>query len=441
MGKVEDQKLVEFMKSARIVISINPSSNGRDLRKLFLKLGALPNQVIATENFEDAKKEVSSYPTHIFIADIDFGEKSGLDLIEYQEKNFKNRIDIATIMVSSGPSNASIGMMAEANVDAVLLRPLTFDNFKRAVDQALENKVNPSPYWRLLEEAKAFFNLNQLDQAIPILEESKSKHPKPTLAFYYLGLVYRSKNQISEALRSFEEGLRLDPKDYRCLIGMLDTRIQGLEWDEAYKAATRFHADYPVSLKRIPGLVRLSVHCGKYPDILDYYKIFKDIEKRDPILCRVVVAGMLICAKFLFKKQDALASLSVLKDAAKISSECGTLQTDVLRYFVQLGYYLEGMEFLPKVPQDLRQKPEIRLLCLELYSLAGQDELVLQEGTELLKQEIKTEKVYQLLISSSQKLNRSDESIVQLQRESSQVPQTDQSAAEKVGWFKGLLKS
>ncbi len=440
MKKAEEQNLAEFLKSARIVISVTPASSGRELRKLFLKIGALPNQVIATENFEEAKKEVSSSPTHIFIVEMDFGEKSGLDLIEYQEKNFKNRSEIATIVVTSGPSNASIGMMAEANVDAVLLRPLTFDNFKQAVDQALENKMSPSPYWRLLEEAKVFFNSNQFEKAVPIFEESKSKHPKPTLAFYYLGLIHRTKNEISETIRCFEEGLRLDPKDYRCLIGMLDTRIQRLEWDEAYKAATRFHADYPVSLKRIPGLVRLSVHCGKYPDILDYYKIFKDIEKRDPMLCRVVVAGMLICAKFLFKKPDALASLKVLKDAAKISSECGTLQADVLRYFVQLGYYLEGMEFLPKIPQDLRRKPEIRLLCLELYSLAGQDELVLQEGAELLKLEIKTEKVYQLLTSSSQKLNRSDESIVQLLRENSQVPQVDQSTAEKVGWFKGLLK-
>lgn len=414
MARIDDKILSAYLKTKRVVV-FSSLATGRDLRRLLISLGATPDNVIVAESFTNAKNELVK-PTHILVTELFYEGSSGLDLIQYQEEQFENRMEIATIVLSQGPSNVSLGMIAEDNVDAVLLKPFTMDSFRTAVEQAVAQKINPAPLWKLIETGKALIKKKQLDQALIVFEEAKAKFPNPPLAFYYLSQVYRTKGLLKEAIASIQEGLQGDPKDYRCLLLSVDLRVQQEDWSGAYQIAKQFHSEYPVNLKRIPDLVRLSVHLGKYEDIVDYTKIFKELERKDGAISKVVVAGLLVCSKFFLRKQDIKTCHDILKDTVKISMEQNVLKLDVYRYLIDSGLYSEADTFVSKLPVDVVTKPEVRLLTMELYKGSSRDELVLKEGHELLKSGFESDRALELMIESAIKLKRPESEIDQLRK-------------------------
>ena len=409
-----ESELQKFLSSRTAVIASTSLGTARTIRKLMIQYGAKAEKVYPFDRFEDARDFMLSDSTHILISDLFYEKNSGLELVEAQQKKFPNRLEVASVMMCADPSDASVSMMAEANIDGVLVRPFNFLSFQGVMNQALANKVKPSVYWQNLEKGKAHFSKKEYAQATPIFEAAKKMDPNPLLAFYYLGLIHQEKEEYSQAVSAFEGGLKFEPKNFLCLIAIFDIRMKCLEYEAAYEMASRIHQDHPVSTTRILNLVKLSVYNKKFTDILDYYQIFKQIKNRDPFLNRVVIASMLVCAKHFALKSEKVKNLEVLKDAAKIASETETLRAEVFRYFIESAHYDDAESFHQEFPQEFRSQPEIRLLYLGLNHVAGQDSAVIQLGKTMIKEGVKSPKIFELMIDSSRRLKRSEDRIEEI---------------------------
>ena len=412
--KFTEQELRVFLSTRKVIVVCEQLGSARSIRQLLIQLGAKADNALALDQFLQARNELEAQATHILISDLFIDGREGLELINSQEKKFLNRLDVASIMVCSDPNGVSTGMMAEADVDGVLLKPFNIESFRTVIYQALENKVKPSSYWKFLETGKEHFNKNEFELATPIFESAKKADPSPTLAFFYLGLIAQAKNELGLALQCFEDGLAFDPKNFRCLFAVFDLKMKNAEYEQAYEIATLIHQHYPVSTKRILDLVKLSIYTKKYIDILDYYEIFKKTEKRDPALSRVVVAGMLICVKHFVLKSQKAKALEILQDAAKIAMESETLRSEVLRYFVESGNFTEGEQYFALLPEEFQAQPEVRALQLELAHASDQSGLVIHLGNGLIKDKLQTVGLFRLMIENSIKLNRSEQRIKDL---------------------------
>ncbi len=409
-----EDELKKYLANKKVVVVNSALATARTIRKLMLQLGAKADLTIAVDKYFDAKKELEASPVHILISDLILAENSGLDLIGIQEAKFPNRLEIASVMVCSDSSDATVGMVAESNIDGVLIAPFNFDGIHSVMLQALSNKVKPSLYWQTLEKAKTHFLKKEYDLAKPIFESAKKMDPLPVLAFYYLGMIDQEQNQMDQANQSLEQGLALDPKDYRCLMASFDLKMKNSEYAAAYEMATRIHALYPVSVNRILDLVKLSVYNKKFTDILDYYEIFKQIKKREAHLNRVVIASMLVCAKYFALKSDHEKNLQVLKDAAKISSETETLRSEVFRYFIESKHFKDAELYFSSFSDEFKKIKENQILYLRLTFLSEQYSNVITMGAEMIKSGIKTINVFMWMIESSRKLKRSPEKIEEL---------------------------
>ena len=412
-----EKDLKKFLSTRTILIFSSSLATARTLRKILVQYGANADRVQPFDRFEDAKSFLFSQSTHILISDLFHEQKSGLELVEVQQKNFPNRLEVASVMVCADPSDSSVGMMAEANIDGILMRPFNFINVKAVMDQALANKVNPNQYWQNIENGKGHFLKKEYELAIPLFEEAKNADPSPLLAYYYLGLIHQEKQEFEQALTSFEEGLKFDPKNFLCLIAIFDFKMNRAEYESAYEVATRLHKHHPVSTTRILSLVKLSVYNKKFTDILDYYQIFKQIKNRDAILNRAVIASMLVCAKHFALKAEKVKNLEVLKDAATIANETETLRAEVFRYFIESHHYDDADIFHRDFPEEFRNNPEIRLLNLGLNHASGQDSAVIQLGKLMIKEGVKSPRVFELMIDSSKRLKRSEDRIDEIIQE------------------------
>jgi tetratricopeptide (TPR) repeat protein len=367
-----------------------------------MQFGAKSDDVIVCETKPEAEREIAAKPTHFLFVDVTLG----LELIALQEKAFPNRSEVATVVLTTDPSAADLGRITEANVDAVLIKPFHFQSFQDSVHQALAEKVKPSPYTELLEKGKGLFQSECFEEAIAVFESSKALDPLPLLSYYYLGLIAEKRGDLDGAIRVFEAGLKLDAKDYRCLNGSFDAHLAAARYAEAYEIAKRIHQDYPVSPGRILDLVKLSVQTRRFVDILDYCEIFQALEQKDESLSRTVVAGMLVCSKYLALKGDQAKGRDTLRNAAKISLDSGMLEGDVLRYFVETGNLPEGLEYYAKLPTTVQERPEVQILHLELLHAAGDSNAVIEFGTRIARTPLATPRIYHLLIENSRRAGK-----------------------------------
>lgn len=402
-----DDELKEFLGSRRVVIGDPTRASGRSLRKFLMQLGAKSEDVILCETAGDAFDAVAEKATHVLFTDVTFG----FDVIKLQQSAFKSGTEFATIVLTPDPSSSEMGRIAEKDVDAILLKPLHYQGFLECLWAAFAEKIKPSPYMIQIEKGKGCIKAGALEEAEIIFDSSRSLDPTPTLAFYYLGVIQETRGDLANAIFLFEQGLELNEKDYRCLTGLFDVRMKAEQFTEAYEIAKRIHVDFPVSPDRILDLVKLSVQMRRFEDVIDYCRIFQSLEGREEALGRVVVAGMLVCSKYLALKQERERSREVMKNASKIALESGVLAVDVLRYFVETEHFEDGREYYAKMPRAVQDSAEALEYYIEILHAGGNSVELLEIGGMLKRMSLPSPRLYTLLIDHSRKLKHSENTI------------------------------
>lgn len=353
-----DSELKSFLGTRRIVIADSARPSGRSLRKFFMQLGSKPTDVFHCETLDEARTVVSKEKTHLLFVDASFG----LEIVNLQRSAFESGNDCATVVLTADPSASEMGQLLEADYDALLIKPFHYQAFLEALWTALSEKLKPTPYLIQIEKAKGLYRAGSYEEARLVFEAAKALESRPTLVFYYLGMIQSILGNFQKAVELFESGLALDATDYRCMNGLFEVRVKKSEFKEAYELAKRIHADYPASPQRVLELVKLSVQIRRFEDVLDYCKIFRSLEKREPTLCRAIIAGMLVCSKYLVLKSNRERGLEVLRDAARLSLETRLLHLDVLRYFLETENAAEGVAFYDSLPEETRKLPDVSAL-------------------------------------------------------------------------------
>jgi tetratricopeptide (TPR) repeat protein len=398
--------MASYLSTKRILIADTGAYSAQALQRILIQLGAVTNEILVYRSFASAATGILARRPHILITDLYLENDLGLDLIALQNRQFDNRLDITSIVLAPDASAAKAGMIADADVDAVMIKPLNFQCAKEALFQALANKVKPSPYWATLEKGKEHYHRTELEEAMRLFEEAKRHDPRPTLSYYYLGLVRQQQKRFDEALQSYQSGLALNPTDYRCLNAALDLRLERSELFEAYTIAQRLHEYYPVNARKLLDFVKLSISVGKFEDIPNYHRVFLNGENLDAKTARGMIAAMLVAAKSFAWRDESTKALEVLKSAAKLALKQKILREESLRYFVETRHYDEAQTYYSELPASLKEDPAVQTISLEAYHAVGNSNEVIRSGVEILKSGKAPARAYEIVIEHSKRLGR-----------------------------------
>lgn len=407
-------ELKDFLAKANILIASEHTSTPKAIRKMLIDFGAKFDSIFLGFEFEVAARELLLKPYHILITDIHFMNDTGLKLIEAQESQFKNRLGVASIVMSPIPANSEKVMIAKSNVDAVLIKPVTGVNFAAACAQALEEKIRPSEFRKKIEIGKERLEAGDILAANQCFEEASRLRPDLALPSYYLGVAQLRIDAIEKAILFFEAALKIDPRDFRCLNAIFETRLRSSEHQLAYEAAAKMHQFYPVGVDNIIDLIKLSIYVKKYDDIVDYFEVFKSLKNRDPRLNRVVIAGMLICAKYMAQRGDGERCVEILSCVSKTALESKLLMLDVFRVMIELRQYSIADRYFSAIPAEMSDQREAKILFLELVAATEDSGGIAAYAMRLLKEGVKTPRIYRLAIEHSRQMNRSEKVISDL---------------------------
>jgi tetratricopeptide (TPR) repeat protein len=399
-------ELASYLSTRRILIADTGAYSAQALQRILMQLVAVTNEILVYRSFASAAQGILARKPQILITDLHLDGELGLDLIALQEQQFHNRIDITSIVLVPDASAAKAGMIAEANVDAVMIKPLNLQSAKESLFQAFANKVKPSPYWSTLEKGKEHFNRTELEDAMRLFEEAKRFDPRPTLSYYYLGRIRQQQKRMEEALQSFQSGLALNPVDYRCLNATLELRMERSEHTEAYAIAQRLHEHYPINVRKLLDFVKLSISVGKFEDIPNYHRVFVNGETPDPKTARGIIAAMLVAGKSYAWREEREKAVDVLRSASKLALKQKILREESLRYWVETRLYNEAQDYFAELPASLKEDPTMQTLSLEAYHAMGDSNETIRHGTQLLKTGKAPARAYEIVIEHSRRLGR-----------------------------------
>ncbi|MEW6056494.1 MAG: response regulator [Bdellovibrionota bacterium] len=428
---IQPEKLREYLADKKALVFDYSSASRATVRKILGVFQVKPGNIDAADNYQEAQEKLKTKQPQVIFCDYELGGKqTGLDFFQMVKEIYPSRLDTVFILISERNSDALASQVAEQEVDAMVVRPFTHASLEKKFLEVMSSKVAPSKAQVLIEAGKALLAAKKYDESLKSFQQVNPQDPQSSSALYYQSLVCKALGKPKEQQRLLEEGLKRNPIHYKCLCGLFEVMMEIEEYKKAYGICSTLNQNHPVNPSRIPDFVWLSVVNGEYEDIMNYYQIFTELDAPDDTILTYISAGLVICGKYFLRQSNESNALAAFQKASTVSKNKVSILKEIIITLFKAGMMQPANEYLSRASDEVRHSSEILIAELEGIEKTASIEHVVQRCLELLKQGVKTEKVYELAIQGSRQMNRPANSIQELVDEASLAfPQSKQKFA------------
>ncbi len=410
LAPVEQNTLTrEYLKSAHILIVDQNSSARVGLKKLLVSTGAKLHQIYLASMFEEAEDMIRTYKPGLVFCDYQIEGKFGLDLLQKQRQEHpKETQQCIFILVTGNTSQSAVAQAAEEDIDAYILKPYTIESFMISLNQAIQIKVRPSDYLKLIQAGKELLEKNQFDDAMSTFRAAITKDSKPSLACFYEGLTHFKKTSLDGCEASYKKGIGFNKIHYKCLVGLFDLLMSSKKYEAAYEIVQKIVRFFPANPKRLSTVLKLAIQTKNYSDIDAFYQSFLKIDARNDELIKCVCAALIVCGKHFFEIQDQKMGVDLVQKASVTAARRPTILKKAIETLVQYDQVSEAKQILKRFSIPSEEDPHYAVGSLLISSKELKADIVASRGQELLKKGINDLVVYRITIESFEKLGKRD---------------------------------
>jgi tetratricopeptide (TPR) repeat protein len=330
------------------------------------KLG-LKAQVIQVASTSDELRRMiaENHPEVVFIDNSLVAGKLA-EIVELQENSVPAGRPRVTFLMSGGGSGSEASSAADEQVDAVIAKPFTFDSLEGAVLKALDAKYQPKLDQKMINDGLAFLKSKNYSEAVKYFEEAKKMAPESAQAAYYVGHTRFELKEWKAAQNAYEDGLRISPAHYRCLLGMIDLFSELKDYGAAYEYAQALARAHPIPMKKIPKFVHLSILNLKFEDVLSFYQFVDQASTLDEEISGYLGSGLVVCGLFFLRKEKKEEAAKAFLKAEAISRKNPRIFARILLAMSESGLEAEAIKFSKRVPPEIQESIEFQSAHLEL---------------------------------------------------------------------------
>lgn len=363
--------------------------------------------VLSASKYDMAYQMIEEHKPRILITEYDIDGQNGLKLVELQQSFHEDQSRIS-MMVSKNSSDSVVAEAAEEQVDTFLLKPFSAEDFKKKLAKVIQNKVNPSEYSVKVREARQLMQSADFEKAARTFLEAKSLNPKPALACYYLGEMFRMQRDSLHALDEFQEGRTLQPLHYKCLTAEFEVLVELKDYEKANELIPVLLKNFPLTPRRLTQVFIAAVYSGRFEYLSTYYEQLVKLDKKSPELIKVANAALFAGGKWYLQRSDLAHAMVLFEKALSIVNKEIEFLGRVIGELLKSGAQDEAQEFFVKgLPEDVGT-PAYNRIAFRL------DEAVLDKAAYL-------EKARQLFMSGDADADNYA-TIVKLFAESGKIP-------------------
>jgi len=393
----------EYIKDKRFLIVDSNKTDRSAISRVLSELGSSQSNVKITGNFKDAENLLLEFNPNIIITEYLLDNQCGLELVFKQRELINSTRDYLFVVVTRDATENSIAEAAEEDVDAFILKPLTVNKIRKYLIDSVKLKVIPDEYKTKIESAKKFKSEGDYENAIEELKAALTLSSKPTLAHYYLGLIYLETRSYEDAHEHFKAGLKINPSHYRCMNGLCEYYSQTDQSKIAYDFAKQISLIYPVSPLRLESFIHLAIETKQFTDIEGFYESYTKLKFKSQTLQRTMSSALIVVGKAHLRNDLRDQASEHFKKAVSASDKDGEVLFSIVHELTRFKLTDEANFFLKMFPYGKRST--IEYVCSEFVIFESQNSSadVLERGRKLILKDMVDPLIYRILIGHAKK--------------------------------------
>ncbi|MBF0111834.1 MAG: response regulator [Desulfamplus sp.] len=306
--------IVDDMKSMRLSI-----------RNMFKQLG-LGNNIRHAENGKEALKMLSEVHIDMAVIDWNMPVMNGIELLN-RIRNKKEIRDMPVIMITAEAERDIVLSVAESDIDAYLLKPLTMKSLEEKVKTVIYSANNPDKATTHLRKAREFEEAGDIKSAIEETRSALQERPKASRVLRNLGLLYQQDNNEKMAEKCLQKAVAVNRED----------------------DVSRFL------------LVDLYLKNNDLINALNYY------EQARVLGAQIVSKGIEIGERLIEKGMSSKA-LELFTRVLKTSKDTASIRDSVINICINNGEYEYVKQLLTKLIEEQPERVDLKMKAAQLYT-------------------------------------------------------------------------
>lgn len=380
----------------------------RTLFKTLLKNSYMDKEkIFLAHNYKDAIKVMEKELPEIIISEYQLNDEyNGLDLFDFHQKQYENRLNVVFCLVTENFTPELIIKVAEGEIDSLISKPFTPNTLEKKFYSGLKNKINPSEYQLEMEKGKLLYREGKKTDSLEVFKNAQGMNAAPTTALYYQGLIHKDKENFENAVQCFVEGAKYTHNHYGCLHELFNIFMDQKNFPKALQVHELISKHFPVDAKNLPPLIEMSVQLERYDDLVKYYKIILEAEDVNIAIKNKLAYALIQSGKKLLSGYKKTTAMDFFTKAIELSQGDEKILTEVTRGLIKAQEYEQAEKLLSELAVESKS-PKLRELKLDILERLNQkpDE-ILKLGMELLREGHTNLKTYKIVIKRSKQLGR-----------------------------------
>lgn len=385
MSNLPDPALAKkFFEDQNCVLAEASQSYLQNVKNCFKTMGVEKINFFNCKKYDEAALLIEKTKPRLLLSDFILDGKEAVGLLKLQQQHHDVDSKI-TIFTSNEAKDAEITKIAEEDVDALFLKPISIGNFQENLLSVIQRKVQPSPYAMKIRDGRNFVYEKKYIEALAQFQEAKTLHEKPSLACYYGGMTQILLSNKEGALQEFQQGQNFQPLHYKCLMAEFDLVFEKDDYEKAYQLIPDMTKNYSLSLKRLSRIFITTVFAKKFEDLPQYYELISKSTDKGEELTRIASHAFLVAGKWHLSKNQKASALDSFEKALAIGQRSIEILQQVIRELIQQNLVPEAEKFLEKVlPADVGT-PIYNRIAFSLDLLTLRPEQLVEKARKLLQ--------------------------------------------------------
>lgn len=405
----------DYLKGKTVLICDPPRSLRSSIKKVMSEMGFELNNIHFQEGYKDSLDDIDRLkPDFVISAGIIQGTVID-ELIKKHMKVVPNRRHALFMTIASENPWTSKYLWLDYDLDGYFEHPFTVQTMIEQLTKSLDLKSKQDPWQDNFHQAKAKYLTGDFDGVLAdcetFLQDEKSDK---ALVYCLKGQSLRKKKELKAAAEAFESVMEYDPQNYRALQSLSDINVQLKEFSEAFLLKKTIHQYYGINPDKVPALIKLAVINKKFSDINAMYEFFITLEQQEKTLSENIAAGMAIAGKLLAKEGKTDEAVDTIVKAAEICQGNVEIVKSLCGSLISMRKINEAGQIISRFSEGDKVNPELQIMELELLSESNNNEKALASGLGMINKGIQTQKLFEIVIKTSVKMDRNKSFIEEL---------------------------
>jgi DNA-binding NarL/FixJ family response regulator len=400
-AKAETDLFSAYVGGKKILLADSSPSSRSSISRTLTLMGAKGDQLVLAPTYASAEEAVQKHKPRIAICDYDLGRRCGLDLFQRVRAEHPDMKDGLFVLVTGNTSQSAVAHAAEEDVDTYILKPFTSEVLRNSLLKAVTLKVKPPSYLVAIEKGKKELAENRIEDAIKSFEEAMRLDPAPALACFYLGQTNVLKKLSEGAKERFSEGLSYNKIHYKCMVGLYEVLLGEKRHQEAYDVVKRIAQYYPANPTRLTSVLRLAILTASYDDVERYYHLFTNLDERNIETVKYVCAALVVCGKYYLGHNSPSRAVALFEKAVVTAAGSTRILREIIQAFVDADMLKPAKTFLGRFPAATHGGPDFLAMDLLVQYRSGDLEKTIERGREILARGVQDPSIYLTLIRAS----------------------------------------